>query len=174
MNIREFQETIGAGLAEFTLGLAPATLDQVLAGAIGAAVIRPCAVLLLGFDDVHFPLRAGRRPAVGRRRARDAGVGRCRDRPAAPATVARRATMLAYVALTRASERILITYPKSESDGKPVNASAYLRDVLAALPGLAVQATPDPRASAAACGSRATAKSAPAWPVSSAGARARR
>lgn len=146
MNIREFQETIEAGLAEFNLGLAPATLDQVLIGAIERSRHPPVrAALLLGFDDAHYPMRRGEDPLLGDDEreslaAADAEIGPPRRQQLLDER------MLAYIALTRASERILITYPKAEADGKPVGASPYLRDVLAALPGLEPVALPDPRA----------------------------
>ncbi|GMV96000.1 MAG: hypothetical protein AMXMBFR83_03690 [Phycisphaerae bacterium] len=146
MKVREFQETLEAGLAEFSLGLAPATLDQVLVGAIERSRHPPVrAVILLGFDDRHFPMRRGEDPLLGddeRRALERAGaeIGPPRDRQLLDER------MLAYIALTRASERVVITYPRSESDGQPVQASPYLRDVLAALPGLAVETPPDGRA----------------------------
>jgi len=145
MCIREFQETTEAGLAEFSLGLAPATLDQVLIGAIERSRHPPVrAVLLLGFDDAHFPMRRGEDPLLGDDErealaANEVEIGPPRRQQLLDER------MLAYIALTRASERILITYPRAESDGKPVNASPYLRDVLAALPGLEPEVMQDPR-----------------------------
>lgn len=145
MGIREFQETIEAGLAEFTLGLAPATLDEVLVGAIERSRHPPVrAVLLLGFDDAHFPLRCGEDPLLGDDERETLAAAQAEIGPPRRQQLLDE-RMLAYIALTRASERVIIMYPRAESDGKPVGASCYLRDVLAALPGLEVQAVGDAR-----------------------------
>jgi ATP-dependent helicase/nuclease subunit B len=146
MGVREFRETIEAGLAEFTLGLAPPTLDQVLVGAIERSRhpnIR--AALILGFDEAHFPMRRREDPLLGdsERQALETGgveIGSSRRRQLLDER------SLAYIALTRASERLWISSPRAESDGKPLQPSPYLTDVLAAVPGVKVTKVGDPRA----------------------------
>lgn len=147
MRIEEFRETMEAGLAEFNLGLAPATLDQVLVGQIERSrhpEIR--AVLLLGFDEAHYPLRRSEDPLLGEAereamRAVNAEIGPSRNQKLADER------MLAYIALTRAGERLWISYPRQEPDGKPLEPSAYLQDVLQAVPGLTVEKVADPQTS---------------------------
>ncbi len=135
---REFREAVEAGLAEFDLGLAPPTLDQVLVGAIERSrhpAVR--AVLLLGFDESHYPIRRGEDPLLGDEErealaAADAPIGPARRQSLLDER------MLAYVALTRASERLWISHPRGDDDGRPLRPSMYLQDVLKALPGLEV------------------------------------
>lgn len=144
MRADAFRETLEAALSGFDLGLAPATLDQVLVGAIERSrhpSIR--AALLLGFDEHHYPMRRGEDPLIGdaeRDLLEGAGVeiGPSRRRRLLDER------MLAYIALTRAGERLWISYPRIESDGKQVHPSPYLDDVCAALPGLAVERVGDP------------------------------
>lgn len=146
MRIDEFRETLEAGLAEFNLGLAPPTLDAVLVGAIERSrhpEIR--AALLLGFDEAHYPMRRSEDPLLGdaereAMRAADAEIGPSRGQKLADER------MLAYIALTRASEQVWISCPRQEADGKPLQASAYLRDVTEAVPGLRVEHVADAEA----------------------------
>jgi len=52
--------------------------------------------------------------------------------------------MLAYVAITRASSRLLITGAAAGEDGKPLRPSSYLGDLRRALPDLAEQRVEEP------------------------------
>ncbi|NLX23311.1 MAG: hypothetical protein GXY55_16795 [Phycisphaerae bacterium] len=140
-----FREIIEAGLGEFDLGLAPPTLDQVLVGAIERSrqpAIR--AALVLGFDQTFFPRRRSEDPLLGdeEREALEAagvGIGPSRRRQLLDER------MVAYLALTRASQRLWISYPRVEVDGGPLEPSPFLVHVLEALPGLAVEKVQDPR-----------------------------
>ncbi len=146
MRVREFRETMEAALAEFNLGLAPPTLDQVLVGGIERSRhpnIR--AALVLGFDESHFPMKRSEDPLLGdaeRESLESAGVeiGPSRRQQLLDER------MLAYIALTRAGERLWISFPRSDADGKPLQPSPYLADILAALPDLQVRKWGDPRA----------------------------
>jgi len=117
----------------------------VLVGAIERSRHPPVrAVLLLGFDEQHFPMRRAEDPLLGdleRDDLEQAGleIGPSRQRQLLDER------MLAYIALTRASERLWISYPRTASDGKPVEPSAYLQDVKDALPGLTEHRCGDPR-----------------------------
>lgn len=147
MRIDEFRETLEAGLAEFNLGIAPPTLDQVLVGQVERSrhpEIR--AALLLGFDGAHYPMRRSEDPLLGdaereAMRQANAEIGPARSQKLADER------MLAYIALTRASERLWISYPRQEADGKPLQPSAYVKDVLGAVSGLAVEQVGDPQSS---------------------------
>jgi len=146
MTIDEFRDTIESGLAEFDLGLAPPTLDQVMVGAIERSRHPPVrAALVLGFDHVHFPLRRSEDPLLGdQEREALEKMGR----PIAPSRHRQilDERLLAYIALTRASERLWISYPRSEADGQPIEPSPFLEEVRAMLPGLHVEHLEDPRA----------------------------
>lgn len=145
MRIGEFRETIEAGLAEFDIGLAPPTLDQVLVGAIERSRHPSMrATLLLGFDQLHFPRRRSEDPLLGdaEREAMEragAEIGPSRRRQMLDEH------MLAYIALTRASEYLWISYPRAEADGSPLQPSPFLDRILRAVPGLKVEQVSDPR-----------------------------
>ncbi len=144
LSINEFRETLEAALAEFNLGLAPPTLDQVLVGSIERSRHPPVrAVLLLGFDERHFPLHTAEDPLLGdveRELLAKAGreIGPARRQQLL------NERMLAYIALTRASERVWISWPRADGQGKPLRPSPYLQDVLRALPNLTVEKIADP------------------------------
>ena len=146
MRIGEFREAIEAGLSEFDIGLAPPTLDQVLVGAIERSRHPSMrATILLGFDQVHFPRRRSEDPLLGddeREALEKAGaeVGPSRRRQMLDEH------MLAYIALTRASEYLWISCPRADSDGSPVQASPFLDRILKAVPGLKVEQVGDARA----------------------------
>lgn len=139
MRIDEFRETLEAALAEFNLGLAPATLDQVLVGQIERSrhpEIR--AAILLGFDETNYPRRRAEDPLLGDAerealRQVDAEIGPSRGQQLTDER------MLAYIALTRASDSLWVSYPRQECDGKPLQASPYLADLFHAVPGLVLE-----------------------------------
>ena len=145
MRLESLREAIEAGLAQFDLGLAPPTLDQVLVGTIERSrqpELR--AVLLLGFDHQHYPRRRSEDPLLGdqEREALEAAgvpIGPSRQRQMLDER------MLAYIALTRSSERLWISFPQADADGQPIQPSIFLQEVKAALPGLKVEAPGDPR-----------------------------
>ncbi|NLX14221.1 MAG: hypothetical protein GXY44_11285 [Phycisphaerales bacterium] len=144
IHVSEFRETLEAALAEFNLGLAPPTLDQVLVGSIERSRHPPVrAVLLLGFDECYFPLHTAEDPLLGdverellAKSGREIGPTRRQQ--------LLNERMLAYIALTRASERVWISWPRADGQGKPLRPSPYLQDVLRALPGLTVEKIAEP------------------------------
>ncbi len=146
LTAEEFAGVLDAAMSEFTVGLAPPTLDQVLVGSIERSRHPELeAVLILGFNEGLFPLTPGddvlltddereqlgeRRPPVGTTRRQ-----RILDEK-----------MLAYIALTRPSRRLYISYARADQAGKELRRSPFLRDIEAALPGLNVEEVDDPTA----------------------------
>lgn len=139
----EFSGVLDAALSEFTLGLAPPTLDQVLVGSIERSRHPDlAAVLLLGFNDGLFPstpaedviLSDAEREQIEARRP--------------PVGVTRRQRildekMLAYIALTRPSRSLWVSYALADDAGKPLRASPFVHDLRAAVPGLSVEQIDD-------------------------------
>lgn len=144
LGIDEFVELLEQGLGTLTLGLAPPMIDQVLVGSIERSRhpdIR--AAVLLGFNDGIFPRRAAEESILNdddRRRLRDRGV------PVGPPARTRilDEALLLYIALTRPSERIVITWAAADEDGRALRVSPYAQDLLRACPGLTVAQVPDP------------------------------
>lgn len=144
MTIQIFRESLEAGLGEFDLGLAPPTLDQVLIGSIERSrhpEIR--AALVLGFDERHFPMRRGDEPMLGEEeRELLAAAGRDLGPTRRQQILDER--MLAYIAFTRSSSRLWISYPQSDAEGSAIQPSPFLSDLRTALPGLEVESQTDP------------------------------
>lgn len=134
---------ICGALADRTLGLAPPKLDQVLISSIERSrhpEIRHA--WLVAFNEGIFP-----RPpaddrllsAADRRRLVDAGLSALT--PAREDAFGER--LLAYIALTRPSQSLTISYARKDAAGEPLLPSPLLAEVLDALPGLAPR-RPDP------------------------------
>ncbi len=135
----QFREVLESGLSEFTLGLVPATLDQVLVGTIERSRNPPVrAVFLLGFADGQFPARPSEDTIFGdSERAflekQNARLGRTRKEQLFDER------LLAYVAVTRSSECLWISLPESDADGHKLSPSPYWPSLRAALPGVSVE-----------------------------------
>ncbi|MFH1416830.1 MAG: PD-(D/E)XK nuclease family protein [Planctomycetota bacterium] len=139
MTGRQFREVLESGLSEFTLGLVPATLDQVLVGSIERSrhpAVR--AAFVLGFGDGQFPARMSEDAILGdeeRLRLEQSGISLGR-------TLARRLLderMLAYIALTRPSEHLWISFPMSDESGRPLAPTPYWNAVRTVLPDVPVE-----------------------------------
>lgn len=132
MTGRQFREVIEAGLAEFTLGLVPSTLDQVLVSSIERSRHPPVkAVFVLGFSEGQFPARPTDDPILGeedRARLEASGVALGPNRTQRLLDE----RMLAYIAFTRPSEFLWVSYPESDEAGKPLAPSPYLPSLCAA------------------------------------------
>ncbi|MCB9851260.1 MAG: PD-(D/E)XK nuclease family protein [Phycisphaerales bacterium] len=144
LNVVDAAQIIEAGLSELTLGLIPPTVDQVLVGSIERSRHPDIKVaIVLGFNDGVFPSLASEDVVLNdedRTRLADAGVY---------VRVTRKQRvlderMLAYVALTRASSKLLLTYAAADDDGRALRPSPYLGDVQRALPSVAARRLGDP------------------------------
>jgi ATP-dependent helicase/nuclease subunit B len=140
MTARAFRDVLESGLAEFTLGLVPATLDQVLVSSIERSrhpSVR--AVFVLGFNDGLFPARHAEDSIFGdeeRSILEHSGIELARSR--AGRLLDER--MLAYVALTRPSEFLWISYSESDESGKALAPSAFWPYIQAVLPEVPIDA----------------------------------
>jgi ATP-dependent helicase/nuclease subunit B len=132
----ELAEVVDAGLGSLSLGLVPPTVDQVLVGSIERTRHPDIkAAILLGFNDGIFPARIEENSILNdddRSRLMDAGVRiglptrqRLHDE-----------SMLVYIALTRASQELVITYARADEKHAALRPSPFVQDVLTACPGL--------------------------------------
>lgn len=144
LSVTQVADVLDAGLAAFTLGLAPPMLDQVMVGSIERSrhpAIK--AAIVLGFTDGVFPARINEDPilndddrtALSDRGLRLAGTSRQRTLEE---------TLLTYIALTRPSERLVVSYANADSEGKTLRPSPHLDALRQACPGLRVEAVPEP------------------------------
>ncbi len=144
LNIEELAGIMDHGLSSLTLALAPPMLDQVLVGSVERSRHPDIkAAVIVGFNDGSFPKKLTEDTILNdddRRILRDAGL------TVASPTSDRLVDegLLAYIALTRASKKTVITYAATGNDGKQLRPSSLLDEVLNACPGLQVQKVGDP------------------------------
>ncbi len=141
MSAGQFRDVVESALSQFTLGLVPATIDQVLVGSIERSRHPPVrAVFLLGFGEGEFPARWAEDSILDdddRQRLEEGGIVLSQTRT-------RRLLderMLAYIAVTRASETLWISYPKADEAGRPLAPSPFWQALLDALPDVAIEST---------------------------------
>jgi len=139
MTGRQFRDILESALADFTLGLVPATIDQVLVGSIERSrhpAIR--AAFLLGFADGNFPARITEDSIFGDpERALLEQHHTALGRTSKQRLLDER--MLAYVAVTRPSEFLWVSYPQSDEAGRSLAPSPYWPWLRAALPDVQVE-----------------------------------
>jgi ATP-dependent helicase/nuclease subunit B len=133
---------VGGALGDRTLGLAPPTLDQVLVSSIERSRhpdIRHA--WLIGFNEGAFP----RPPAEDRLLSREdradlAAAGLTALAPQRDEAFGER--LLAYIACTRPSASLTLSYARTDAAGEPRLPSPLLADVQRALPGIPTEQLP--------------------------------
>jgi len=137
--LSDWAATLSGALADGTVGLAPPTLDQVLVSSIERSRhpdIRHA--WLVGFNAGVFPALPGEDRLLGTvEREALVAAGLPALAPRREEAVTER--LLAYIALTRPSESLTISFAQSTADGEHLEPSPLLADVLALVPGLEVQ-----------------------------------
>ena len=136
--VRTFADLLDVGLRELTLGFVPPGLDQVLVGSIERSrQPRLHTVYLPGFEQDAYPKR---RPPGGLLADDDRAYLEEKGLPLAPSTEAAShgEPYIAYVAMTRASDRLMVSYPVADDDGKRINPSPYVADLRQRFPKLRI------------------------------------
>lgn len=144
LDAHDLVDVLGAALSSLTLGLIPPMVDQVLVGAIERSRHPDLkAAVVLGFNEGIFPKALSEDSVLNdddRVILQAAGVP---IRPSRRERVFDEA-LLAYVALTRASEVLVITYATSDGDGKSLRPSPFVESLLAGRGGLRRTGLGDP------------------------------
>jgi ATP-dependent helicase/nuclease subunit B len=144
MSPRQFREVVEAGLANFTLGLVPPTLDQVLVSSIERSRHPPIrAAFVLGLVDGQFPAPHADDSLLSdheRGVMHKANVALTRSR--LHQILDERA--LAYIAFTRSSEFFWVSIPSSDERGRKLEPSPYW-SALSAASGIPGQSTDSKR-----------------------------
>jgi ATP-dependent helicase/nuclease subunit B len=134
LTLQDLGDILEAAFAGMDLGVAPPTIDQVLVGSIERSRHPELkAVLLLGFNQRVFPQVTADDPILrdGERRAlADLGI-RLRV-PADQRFLEER--MLAYIALSRASHRLYVSYAASDEEGRRLSPSPFLAELYRLFP----------------------------------------
>jgi ATP-dependent helicase/nuclease subunit B len=139
MSLREWLPVLEAGLAGLTVGVIPPALDQVLIGAIDRARNPDLKfTLLLGVNESVFPATPAA-PAIltnsdrDELESQDAALG-----PNLFDQVARE-HYLGYIACTRASEKLAVSFSRAGDNGKALNPSPFISQLKAIFPALEVE-----------------------------------
>ena len=137
--LREWLPILEAGLANLTVGVIPPALDQVLIGAIDRARNPDLKLaLVLGVNESVFPA-APAAPTI----LTDADRDEMSQRAGAPGPDLRerlaRERYLGYIACTRASEKLVVTFSRHDADGKTLNPSPFIAHLRRIFPGLEIE-----------------------------------
>ncbi len=144
LSVSELASIVDAGLAQLTLGLTPPMLDQVLVGAIERSRHPELKlVILLGFNDGVFP-RAAVEDTILNDDDRAALIASGAEVAPPRRQAAMDESLLAYVAFTRASERLIVTYAAADESGKALRPSPYVEALSAACGGVLVTRCGEP------------------------------
>lgn len=133
LQLEELGGVLETGLASLELGLAPPSLDQVLVGTIERSRQPELdTVFLLGVNDHAFP-RSPSQDVVFSDSDRRTLHERC-GLDLAPTAEVRlyRERYLGYVAMTRASRRLWVSWPKADSEGRALRPSPFIAALLEA------------------------------------------
>jgi len=136
INLKHFSSIIDAALEGFDLALAPPTVDQVLVGSVDRTRTPPVkACAILGLSEGQFP-RASAEDSIftdaDRNHLEKSNINLDPDS-------ARRLldeNFLGYIALTRASERLLLTRIASDPTGRALDPSPVFQRVRSEFPTL--------------------------------------
>ncbi len=139
VELTELMAIVSSTLSELTLGLAPPTLDQVLIGAIERSRHPDIQYAwVFAFNEGVFPARPGDDALLStadRELLSQAGLSA--PRPCRDEAFGER--LLGYIALTRPSHGLTISYAMVGDGGEPQFPSPLLDEVKLALPGLEVE-----------------------------------
>lgn len=137
-------EVIDAGLSSLSLALVPPTVDQVLVGSIERTRHPDIkAAILLGFNDGIFPARIEEGSILNDDdRTQLLGAGLRVGLPTRERLLDE--SMLVYIAVTRASRELVVTYANADEKNAALRPSPFVKDILAACPGLSITKLADP------------------------------
>jgi ATP-dependent helicase/nuclease subunit B len=140
--LREWLPILDAGLANLTVGVIPPALDQVLIGAIDRSRNPEVRLgIVLGMNESVFPARP-EPPALLTETDCAALQKRSVNLSIGTRQQLGRERHYAYVACTRARERLVMTYALHDSDGTPLNPSPFISRVRQIFPSLEIENAP--------------------------------
>src|ERR1051326_320571 len=143
--LREWLPILDAGLANLSVGVIPPALDQVLIGAIDRSRNPDIKLaLLLGMNETVFPARPEPSPLFTETdcealEQRNVSLGASTRRQLG------RERHYAYIACSRARERLVMTHALRDSEGTPLNPSPFLSRLAQIFPSLKIEHVPAER-----------------------------
>ena len=142
LSLREWLPILEAGLANLSVGVIPPALDQVLIGAIDRSRNPDIKLaLVLGLNETVFPA-----PPEANVLLTDLERSELEKRNVVVGATARqqlgRERYHAYIACTRARQRVVLTSALHDADGAPLNPSPFLSQVRQLFPALKFEMVP--------------------------------
>jgi ATP-dependent helicase/nuclease subunit B len=135
--LREWLPILEAGLASLTVGVIPPVLDEVLIGAIDRARNPDLKLaLVLGVNEGVFPATPAA-PAILTDADRDELSGAVSLGPDLRERLSRE-RFLGYIACTRASEKLIVTFSRHDADGRALNPSPFVAHLQRLFPKLEI------------------------------------
>jgi ATP-dependent helicase/nuclease subunit B len=142
ISLKDFSTILDSALEGFDLALTPPTVDQVLIGTVDRTrtpAIKAC--VLLGLSEGQFP-RAGREDSVFTDSDRRA-LGKSNiDLDPDTARQLLDENFLGYLAMTRASDHLLITRSATDHNGRPTAPSSLWQRIIDNIPTVPVNPVP--------------------------------
>ncbi len=149
LGAEELADVIQSGLSGLTLGLAPPMVDQVLVGSIERSRHPDIkAAVVVGFNDGVFPAVHTEDSVLNDDDRTLLTRGGVKIGPPSRERVLDE-SLLVYIAVTRASRDLVVTYAASDTEGKALRPSPYVETLRSACPGLTVTGVSDPARSRA-------------------------
>ena len=136
--LAELTDILNAGMAEFSLGLVPPKLDQVLIGSVERSrhpSLR--AAFVIGMNEGVFPRSLSEDSVLSDRERELLDNQNVRLGPTAEELFFRE-RLLAYIAMTRPQDYLWVSYSAADQTGKTLNPSPFVAEVLRAVPGLEI------------------------------------
>jgi ATP-dependent helicase/nuclease subunit B len=134
--LRDWLQVLDAGLAALTVGVIPPALDEVLVGAIDRARNPDLQfALLLGFNESVFPAPPPSPVILTNAEREELDRQNVTLGPNVLDHISRE-RYLGYIACTRASRQLAITFSRQDSAGRALNPSSLLTHINKILPAL--------------------------------------
>ena len=139
ISLKEYCELLDAGLEEAKVGIIPPSMDQVVVGDVERSRIKDVKVVfLMGVNDLYIPGTSGKNGLLSeydRQRMSESG--------ALLAPNAKEKTYIQkfylYLALTKPSEQVCLTYSKTSADGSSLRPSYLVSELMKLYSNLCVQ-----------------------------------
>lgn len=139
VSFREYSELLSAGISEGLVGFIPPTSHQVVIGDVRRSRLKNIRILFfMGVNDDYIPKGTGAPGILSgseRRKIQEAGIELAPDAERASYTE----QFYLYLALTKASEKVVLTYAAMGTDGSSKRPAYLINRVRTLFPGLAVQ-----------------------------------
>lgn len=139
ISLKEYCELLDAGLEEAKVGIIPPSMDQVVVGDVERSRIKDVKVVfLMGVNDLYIPGSSGNNGLLS-----EYDRQRMSDNGAVLAPNAKEKTYIQkfylYLALTKPSEQVCLTYSKTSADGTSLRPSYLISELIKLYKHLGVQ-----------------------------------